>query len=137
VISKQWLVNRNCRKIALAVSQWLLHSCHPGRSATTDRAHTLQDFTGSCSFEPKNCKAMNCQQFYITAFRRTGIRLSFCCHPGPVPGSAYTVLIADTKQAPEHFGVAQCIAESGVTMLHSRCHPGFIPGSAYTVLITR
>jgi hypothetical protein len=25
---------------------------------------------------------------------------SFCCHPGFIPGSAYTVLIADTKQAP-------------------------------------
>ena len=26
------------------------------------------------------------------------------CHAGLVPASAYTVLIADTKQAPEWFG---------------------------------
>ena len=30
-----------------------------------------KNVTGSCSYEPKNCKPINWQQFYITAFRMT------------------------------------------------------------------
>ena len=38
------------------------------------------EITGSCSFEPKNCKALKCQQFYISpaGFRMTFLSSKFC-----------------------------------------------------------
>ena len=85
--SKQWLVVGSYGLWAVcAVSEChpvLRHgiSCYLSEWEKNWPRHTMagvtkarMNVTGSCSYEPKNCKPINWQQFYITAFRMTSWR---------------------------------------------------------------
>jgi len=55
------------------------------------------DFTGSCSYEPKNCRAASCRQFYIASLRMTNNAItylgSFPVNPDRHRGKFHVVFI--------------------------------------------
>ena len=55
------------------------------------------DFTGSCSYEPKNCRAASCRQFYIASLRMTNSAVtyigSFPVNPDRHRGKFHVVFI--------------------------------------------